>query len=92
MLNKLEGEQIKDYIINELDSEPRHNCEALAEAINHIAAEVDYSAFELMRLLLENEPIDALYTHSYGFHTANGRSLIEGMVNTYQKEIQFYVD
>jgi hypothetical protein len=86
------GEQIKDYIINELDSEPRHNCEALAEAINHIAAEVDYSAFELMRLLLENEPIDALYTHSYGFHTANGRSLIEGMVNTYQKEIQFYVD
>ena len=86
------GEQIKDYIINELDSEPRHNCEALAEAINHIAAEVDYSAFELMRLLLENEPIDALHTHSYGFHTANGRSLIEGMVNTYQKEIQFYVD
>jgi len=86
------GEQIEDYIINELDSEPRHNCEALAEAINHIAAEVDYSAFELMRLLLENEPIDALYTHSYGFHTANGRSLIEGMVNTYQKEIQFYVD
>ena len=86
------GEQIEDYIINELDSKPRHNCEALAEAINHIAAEVDYSAFELMRLLLENEPIDALYTHSYGFHTANGRSLIEGMVNTYQKEIQFYVD
>ena len=92
MLNKLEGEQIKDYIINELDSEPRHNCEALAEAINHIAAEVEYSAFELMRLLLENEPIDALHTHSYGFHTSNGRSLIEGMQNTYHEEIQFYVD
>ena len=92
MLNELEGEQIKDYIINELDSEPRHNCEALAEAINHIAAEVDHSAFELMRLLLENVPIDALHTHSYGFHTANGRSLIEGMQNTYYEEIQFYVD
>jgi len=86
------GEQIKDYIINELDSEPRHNCEALAEAINHIAAEVDHSAFELMRLLLENEPIDALHTHSYGFHTANGRSLIEGMQQIYHEEIQFYVD
>jgi len=86
------GEQIEDYIINELDSEPRHNCEALAGAINHIAAEVDYSAFELMRLLLENVPIDALHTHSYGFHTANGRSLIEGMQNTYYEEIQFYVD
>ena len=86
------GEQIENYIINELDSKPRHNCEALAEAINHIAAEVDYSAFELMRLLLENEPIDALHTHSYGFHTANGRSLIEGMQNTYYEEVQFYVD
>jgi len=86
------GEQIENYIIKELDSEPRHNCEALAEAINHIAAEVDYGAFELMRLLLENEPIDALHTHSCGFHTANGRSLIEGMQNVYHEEIQFYVD
>ena len=55
------GEQIEDYIINELDSEPRHNCEAL-------------------------------HTHSYGFHTANGRSLIEGMQNAYHEEVQFYVD
>ena len=87
------GKQIEDYIINELDSEPRHNCEALAEAINHIAAEVNYSAFELMRLLLENEPIDALHTHSYGFHTANGRSLIEGMQQVYHiKEQTDYVD
>ena len=45
-----------------------------------------------MRLLLENKPIDALHTHSYGFHTANGRSLIDGMINTYHEEVQFYVD
>ena len=87
------GKQIENYIIKELDSEPKHNCEALAEAINHIAAEVDHSAFELMRLVLENEPIDALHTHSYGFHTANGRSLIEGMQNAYHiKEQTDYVD
>ena len=87
------GEQIENYIINELDSEPKHNCEALAEAINYIAAEVNYSAFELMRLLLENEPINALHTHSYGFHTANGRSLVEGMKNAYYiKKQTDYVD
>ena len=87
------GKQIKNYIIKELDSEPKHNCEALAEAINYIAAEVNYNAFELMRLLLENEPIDALHTHSYGFHTANGRSLIEGMQNAYYiKKQTDYVD
>lgn len=82
------GEQIENYITTQLECKPRHNCEALAEAINHIAEEVDYDAFELMRLLLENKPIDALHTHSYGFHTANGRSLIEGMQNKYYE----YVD
>ena len=77
------GEQIENYIINELDSKPRHNCEALAEAINHIAGEVDYDAFALMQLLLENKPIDALHTHSYGFHTASGRYIIETLKSKY---------
>ena len=87
------GEQIENYITTQLECKPRHNCEALAEAINHIAEEVDHDAFELMQLLLENKPIDALHTHSYGFHTANGRSLIEGMQNAYHiKEQTDYVD
>ena len=86
------GEQIENYIIEELNSKPRHNCEALAEAINHIANEVKYDSFALMQLLLENKPIDALHTHSYGFHTANGRSLIESMQDAYYTEVQFYVD
>ena len=87
------GEQIEKYIKKELGFEPRHNCMALAEAINHIADEVEYDSFALMQLLLENKPIDALHTHSYGFHTANGRSLIEGMQNAYYiKEQTDYVD
>ena len=86
------GEQIEKYIREELNSEPRHNCIALAEAINHVSNEVEYDSFALMQLLLENKPIDALHTHSYGFHTRNGRSLIEAMQNTYYKEVQFYVD
>ena len=81
------AEQIENYIINELDSKPRHNCIALSEAINKVAEEVEYDSFALMRLLLENKPIDALHTHSYGFHTANGRSLIEGMQNKYYEYV-----
>ena len=76
-------EQIEKYITGELGSEPRHDCEALANAINDIAEEVDFDSYRLMQLLLENRPIDALMTHSYGFHTANGRSLIDGMQNKY---------
>ena len=45
-----------------------------------------------MQLLLENKPIEALHTHSYGFHTHNGRELIQGMQNAYHEEIQFYVN
>jgi len=86
------GEQIENYIINELDSKPRHNCMALAEAINHVADETGYEPFALMQLLLENKPIDALHTHSYSFHTAKGRLLIEGMASVYYEEVQFYVD
>ena len=86
------GEQIESYITTQLECKPRHNCEALAVAINHIADEVEYDSFALMRLLLENKPIDALHTHSYGFHTANGRSIIEAMQNVYYEEVQFYVD
>jgi hypothetical protein len=80
-------EQIENYITNELSSEPRHDCEALADAINEIAEEVDFDSYRLMQLLLENRPIDALHTHSYGFHTANGRSLIEGIQNKYYEYV-----
>ena len=80
-------EQIENYITKDLGSEPRHNCEALADAINEIAEEVDFDSYRLMQLLLENRPIDALHTHSYGFHTSNGRSLIEGIQNKYYEYV-----
>ena len=77
------GEQIEKYIIEELGSEPRHDVYALADAINDIADEVEFDSFRIMQLLLENKPIDALHTHSYGFHTANGREIINGIQSKY---------
>jgi len=77
------GEQVEKYIREDLDSEPKHNCNALADAINDISEEVEYDSFAIMQLLLENKPIDGLHTHSYGFHTRNGRSIIEGIQSKY---------
>ena len=71
------GEQIENYITTQLECKPRHDCEALANAINDIAEEIDFDSFRLMQLLLENKPIDMLYTHSYGFHTREGRAMRE---------------
>jgi hypothetical protein len=76
--------QVKDYIVNTLEQEPRHNCSALAKAITRASKKFNQNQFDMMYLLLENSPIDN-YTHSYGFHTAYGRELINTMQDYYYK-------
>ena len=77
------GEQVEKYIREDLGMEPRHDCMALADAITDTSLDMDHDEYELMYLLLENRPIDALHTHSYGFHTANGRGIIERIQDYY---------
>lgn len=77
------GKQVEKYIREDLGMTPRHDCYALAEAISDMAYELEYDECELMYLLLENRPIDAIHTHSYGFHTANGRHIIETIKQKY---------
>ena len=77
------GKQVEKYIKEDLGKEPRHDCEALANAITEMAQQLVHDECELMYLLLENRPIDVLHTHSYGFHTANGRHIIETIKEKY---------
>ena len=77
------GEQVRNYIENELGCEPVHDVDALASAIEEKSQQLVHDECELMWLLLENRPIDALHTHSYGFHTANGRYIIETIKEKY---------
>jgi hypothetical protein len=77
------GEQVEKYIREDLGMEPRHDCMALADAITDVSLDMDHDEYELMYLLLENRPIEALHTHSYGFHTANGRGIIERIKSYY---------
>ena len=77
------GEQVREYIENELGCEPVHDVDALASAIEEMSQQLVYDECELMWLLLEDRPIDALHTHSYGFHTANGRYIIETIKEKY---------
>ena len=75
--------QVRGYIKYNLQMTPRHDCHALEQAITDTSMDMDYDECELMYLLLENRPIDALHTHSYGFHTANGRHIIETIKEKY---------
>ena len=75
--------QVEGYIKYNLQMEPRHDCYALAEAITEVSQEMDHDEFELMELLLRNKPINSLMTHSYGFHTASGREIINRIKEYY---------
>ena len=77
------GEQVREYIENELGCDPVHEVDALANAITEMSQQLVHDECELMYLLLENRPIDALHTHSYGFHTATGRHIIETIKEKY---------
>ena len=59
--------------------EPRHNLKAMKHSINKLNNEVNTDAYSLFLLLVSNEPIKEMHTHSYGFHTRNGRYLIDSM-------------
>ena len=74
--------QIKTYLENEY-GECKHDAYAMSEAINDMAEEIDADEWDLFHLLVENKPINRLMTHSYGFHTANGRGIIERIKNYY---------
>lgn len=80
----MRAKQVKDYIENELQSTPKHNLSALAKAITKASKQFDQDEFDMMMLLLEDRPING-YTHSYGFHSAYGRELIDTMATYYYK-------
>jgi len=75
--------QITNYLVNEY-GECRHDAYALAEAVNQTREDMDYdNEWDLFHLLVENKPINSLMTHSYGFHTRNGRGIIERIKSYY---------
>ena len=65
------------------EEELRHCPDCIALACNDMAEEFNYSATDLMKLLFFNDPIPALHTHNYGFHTATGRDIIETLKMKY---------
>ena len=74
--------EITNYLKNKY-GECRHDAHAMASAINEMSDILDHDKWDLFHLLVENKPINSLMTHSYGFHTANGREIIERIKSYY---------
>ena len=67
---------IKDYIVNNLGCDVRHDLDTLLEAVEETSDAFDVDQEGLLRFMLANER--ALPgTHSYGFQTAYGRAIRE---------------
>ena len=89
---KLTKEKVENYMVERSGEELRHCPAAIAKACNDIA-ECNYSnhfaraakPMDYMRLLFFNDPIKDLFTHSYGFHTATGRNIIETLKLKYNE-------
>ena len=78
-------DKIKEYF--ELKGwKPRHSLPALKHAANKLSAELHVDAFDILLLIVSNHPIEGQYTHSYGFHTARGRYIIEKFTKYYNSK------
>ena len=81
---KLTSKKVKEYMAWRSDQELEHCPECIAEASNDVAIEFSHDkVIDLMKLLFFNDPIPSLHTHSYGFHTASGRNIIETLKYKY---------
>ena len=58
---------IKDYIVNNLGCDVRHDLDTLLEAVEETSDAFDVDQEGLLKFMLANEPMTG--THSYGFHT-----------------------
>ena len=81
---KLTSKKVEEYMAWRSDQELEHCPDCIAEACNDVAIEFSHDkVIDLMKLLFFNDPIPSLHTHSYGFHTASGRNIIETLKYKY---------
>ena len=83
-MKKLTTKKVKDYMAWRTDEEFKHCPKAVVYACNEACYEFSHhDAKDLLKLLFFNDPIPSLHTHSYGFHTATGRHIIETIKEYY---------
>ena len=86
---KLTKQKVESYITERSGEKLRHCPDAIANACNEMMRKFnnefsgELDAKDLMKLLFFNDPIPSLHTHSYGFHTATGRNIIQTLQMKY---------
>ena len=83
-MKRLTSKKVKDYMSWRTDEELKHCPDCLAAACNDAAIKFNHdNALDLLKLLCFNDAVPGMFTHSYGFHTATGRNIIETIKEYY---------
>ena len=83
-MTRLTTKKVEEYVAKRSNQDLRHCPNCIAAACNDAAYKFNHhKAKDFLKLIFFNDPIPTLHTHSYGFHTANGRHLINEMQNRY---------
>jgi len=82
-MKKITLKEIRGYFKEE-NLKPRHDIKRMKYAFNRLAKEENIDVWDLFYLLIENRGF--AFTHSYGFHTAYGRRLIDTFSHYYEYE------
>jgi len=84
MFTRLTKKNIENYLtIN--NGYIKHDTNLLIKAIKETSKKYQINEIDLFLFYADNKPINKLFTHSYGFHTAQGRQLATDLQNNYQK-------
>ena len=83
----LTNKKVKDYFASRTDEKLRHCPDCISAACNDVAIKFNHDKpLDLLKLLFFNDPIPSLFTHSYSFHTATGRNIIETLKEKYYEQ------
>ena len=81
---KLKKNKVKEYFAQRTNEELKHCPDCLACACNDAAIRFGHkNPLDFLKLICFNDPIPSLHTHSYNFHTATGRHIIETLKHKY---------
>jgi hypothetical protein len=83
-LEKWSASGISAYLTDNY-GKSRHDCRSLKRACEIVAKNHSVDPTDLFHFLIENEPVQGLYVHSYGFHTRTGRGIIDELSSTYNE-------
>tara|TARA_R110000765_G_scaffold7115_1_gene23238 strand:+ start:77 stop:343 length:267 start_codon:yes stop_codon:yes gene_type:complete len=88
-MKKLTTNKVKTYMASRSDQKLRQNPEHIAIACNEACYEFSHdNALDMLKLLCFNDPILGLHTHSYSFHTATGRHIVDTIKEYYYEQEQ----